>query len=278
MIRIATLCQTHFPLSQQQALHSRNTPAPLDILCCRIRHEEDQDGQHSVRNLAASLQMACSSTLIAGPDSNRPSQQGRQGRSVLSILTGKGVWVLNSGSITVDVAVELGPQTKERVQFALVRKGAAAVLVLHLHHDGPRRERQALVRALFDHQLLKERQYRAVILCSRRHLRLSRTEAAQLMTGTGFMLHSNLKHELRGAGAMMLCVAREYGLAGVELDSRESALLLSAEGDAETGLPALVCAVQVQAASRKPGRKPHYPLSFAEQWAGYKEHFRPTAL
>ena len=270
MIRIATLYQTHPFLSQFNP--TAIPPAgPLDILCCQIRQQETQHAQGYLQDLAASLQMTCSSTLLAGHGANTSSW----GATVLSIFTGSGVWVLNIGS----VALAMGAHEKERVQFALVRKGSVSVLVVHIPHTGTRRTRLALLRALFSHQLVREQRYSAVVLCGQRLLRLSRPDAAQLMAGTGLMLHSNLKHEMAGAGAMMLCVAREPGLAGVELGKQDSCILThSSAGNAEAGAPVFICEFQAQARVGAARKKPHYLLSFAEQWAGYKEHFRPSAL
>lgn len=271
MIRLATLCHTEpaFPLPNLAALQQSG---PLDILCCQFSQQEGGPAQPYLHNLAASLQMTCSATLLAAQDKNKASQQG----TVLSILTGASAWVLNSGSIALSPAA----QEKERVQFALVRKGSAAVLVAHIRQDAPRRQRLALMQALFNHQLVKGQRHSAVILCTQRHLRLSRAEAAQLLAGTGFMLHSNLQHDMQGAGAMLFCVARESGLAGLELGAQESCLLTQCPSrDAEAESTALICEFQVQArVAGQLRKKAHYPLSFAEQWAGYKEHFRPSTF
>ena len=268
MIRIASFCQTSTSLPSFSPA-ARQQTGPLDILCCRIRQQEAQHARGCLQSLAASLQMTCSSTLLAGHG------KGGQGETVLSIFTGTGTWVLNSGSIALTFAA----QEKERVQFALVRKEAAAVLVIHIHHDAPRRKRLDLMRALLSHQLVKGQQYSAVILCMQRHLRLSRSKAAQLMAGSGFVLHSNLQPETGGAGAMFLCVPLESGLAGLELGRQEHCTLTQCPPeDAEAEPAALVCEFQVHGKASHARKKPHYPLSFAEQWAGYKEHFRPNAL
>ncbi|NLZ17072.1 MAG: hypothetical protein GX087_04990 [Desulfobulbaceae bacterium] len=275
MIRIATTYQNNqdtgkqcrdsaaLPAERLGAVERAEQPQ-LDILCCQIKA---QDAQVELRELAASLQMSCSSTMLAtGREIDRTE-------TALSIFTGSSVWVLNSGSISLSTA----SREKHRVQFALVRKASIAVLVINMLCDGPQGERQALLHAFFAHQLLKEHHYGAVILCAEHGLRTPRRGAAQLTAGTGFKLHSNLK--LAGAGgALMLFMPQDQGAAVVELGS-QGAYCLDSWATPNQGVPgeALMLEFQVQAVARKKSKKPRFPLSFAEQWAGYKENLRPSA-
>lgn len=271
MIRIATLCQTKsLSLPLLQPIQARQPEQPLDILCCQIKAHKSEQAQGYLQDLAASLQMTCSSTMLAGHDKTPAKQEA----SVLSILTGSRVWVLNSGSIAL--ATDL--HEKERVQFALVRKGSVSTLIVHIPHAS-RRKRLALARVLFSHQIIREQRYSAVILCGQRSLRLTRSEAGQLLAGTNLILHSNLHHEMDAAGAMMLCVAREPGLAGLKLGKQDSCTLAQyGKENPDADVPLFICEFQAQVKAAAPRKKPHYPLSFAEQWAGYKEHFRPSVL
>ncbi len=293
MIRIATLYQAEqhdLPVSSlEQTSSAAPSPQepPLDILCCQIRQQHNQglkESQDYLRQLAASVQMSCSSTVPV------PAQENGQRGTVLSMCTASSVWMLNSGSLSLPHSFKM----QQRVQFALVRKASTAVLIINAHYDARRQERLALVRALFSHQIFKEQQYAAVLLCAERGLRLSRREAGQLMLGTGFTLHSSHKNEGGGTGAIMLCVPQERSLApAVELGQQgawrfgvNSAEMAQADTGKMTANAAAANAVasnglmlefQVQPVPHKSRKKPRLPLSFAEQWAGYKEHLRPSA-
>lgn len=281
MIRIATTYQNNQHTGKQRrasaalpaewpgAVEPAERPL-LDILCCQIKAEEALGAQGSLRDLAASLQMSCSSTMLA------TGKGTGQSETALSIFTGSSVWVLNSGSITLSTV----SREKHRVQFALVRKASIAVLVINMLCEAPQSERLALVHALFAHQLLKEQQYSAVILCAERGLNASRRETAQLATATGFKLHSNLKLAGTGGGALMLFMPQGQSAAAVvELGSQGAYCLDAwAAPDKDVLGEALMLEFQVQAVARKTRKKPRFPLSFAEQWAGYKENLRPSAV
>jgi len=269
MIRIATTYQKNtistIPSASPQTL-SLPEQSELDILCCQIKQKENQDNQNALRNLASSLRMSCSSIVLTSPQGNE------QSATILSMLTGESVWMLNSGSIALPAL----KKAKHRVQFGLVRKGSTAVLIINMQYIDLRQERLATLHALFNHQLFKEQQYGAVLLCTERALHLSKREAAQLTAGTGFVLYRSLQaEEAEVKGALLLFVPQDQSAAGV-LFGRQGNYSLVACGAAAGD--ALLLEFQVQAVVRNKRKRPRFPLSFAEQWAGYKENLRPTIM
>jgi len=169
MIRIMTLDGALSNGQSPEALRARIEPqrrGGIDLLCCQsVRHaahapaNADMDASAAAsRRLSDALGLTCS-CFAAGR---------RQGRSAgLAILTGTGVWMLNSGSFAVGEGDE-----EAVVQFGLVRKNGASVLALNLHlADSPQAQARQLA-DLFAHSLLKD-PYGAVALCADRPARIS---------------------------------------------------------------------------------------------------------
>ncbi|NQS71482.1 MAG: hypothetical protein HQQ73_04920 [Desulfobulbaceae bacterium] len=269
MIRIATTYHNNtistIPSGSPQILNL-SEQSELDILCCQIKQKKNKDSQSALRNLASSLHMSCSSIVLTS------SQDNDQSETIFSMLTGESVWMLNSGSI----ALPTSKKAKHRVQFGLVRKGSTAVLIINMQYIDLRRERLATLHALFSHQLFKEQQYGVVLICTERAFHLSKKEAAQLTAGTGFVLHRSLQAEkAKSKGALLLFVPQDQSAAGM-LFGRQGDYSLVACGAAAGD--ALLLEFQVQAVVRNKRKRPRFPLSFAEQWAGYKENLRPTIM
>jgi len=257
MIRAVTLNNNVGPGGSPPDLHERVAQlglAEIDILCCQGVRRALDEREDETRIIAQSLRMNCSCFAASQPWQGK-KVRGAHGVKGLAILTGAGVWMLNSGSLQ---GVGESDRTKGFVQFALVRKNETSILVLNMQLCGSRKLQLLQLRALFSNPLLKER-YGAVVLCGDRQARLSAMELQAITGGSTYALYQGpapLLHCLE-QGLLWLLVAREQPVAAVTLRNWQTSLSLEFE---------------VDRFSRGKARRPYYlPLSLDEQWAGYKE-------
>jgi len=221
----------------------------IDVLCCQsLVH--NRDGRAPVSDLLAGrLGLTCSCFARA----RQFAKQGGPSRG-LALLTASGLWVLNSGSFTVGVHDQ-----ETTVQFALIRKRSASVLVLNLHLAAAAPIRKAQLTSLFTSSLLRE-PYGAVVLCADRAAALYAKEW-QALTAPSRYCPCHVQED--GAGGMLcLLKARCVPMATVTVlaDTPSSSL---------TGTS---LAFEVERLSPEKISRPAFPLSFREQWLGYREH------
>lgn len=264
MIRILSL---DGPLANGQSpeeLRARVEPhrrGGIDLLCCQsVRHSANDParagmdgGAAASRRLSDALGLTCS-CFAAG---------GRQGRSAgLAILTGTGVWMLNSGSFAVGQGDE-----EAVVQFGLVRKNGASVLALNLHlADSPQAQGRQLAE-LFVHPLLKD-PYGAVAICADQPARISFKEWQALAAPSRYAPQRALLSSAQ-SGLLCLLTARTGAVSVVTVRQDQ---LHPGENTALSAAPALSVEFEIQRTIRDKHARPYFPLSFREQWLGYKEH------
>jgi hypothetical protein len=264
MIRIISL---NGPLAQGQSpeeLRARIEPhrrGGIDLFCCQSVRCVDGEpartgmdaGAVASRRLSDALGLTCS-CFVAGR-----SQGGSAG---LAILTGTGVWMLNSGSFAV------GQDDGETVvQFGLVRKNGASVLALNLHlADSPQAQTRQLAE-LFVHPLLKD-PYGAVAICADRPARISLKEWQALAAPSRYAPQRGLLSSAE-SGLLCLLTARTGAVSVVTVRQDQ---LHPGNVAAASEAPALSVAFDIQRMVQDKHARPYFPLSFREQWLGYKEH------
>lgn len=266
MIRVMTLDtgdQLDQATNRVQQSFVPTGPLNIDILCCQSIRRSIDGNEDLNDTLAQSFGLTCSCFAAHRLQLGNPEQQPRS-ISGLSIMVGNGVWMLNSGSVTVP-----GDQEGEEaiVQFALVRKNAASILVLNMQVAASKPAQREQLRALFSHPLLKER-YGAVVLCADRQTALSSKALQAITTRAEYVLRSSLKPAQPGPGNGMMCL----------LTSREQAATAVLIGSADA-LPAAGLSIEfeINRIDKDKKNRPYLPLSFSEQWMGGRERFAAFA-
>lgn len=234
----------------------------IDLLCCQsTRH--CTDGQDETGRLFTETLGMTYSCFAAGRHHGVILPNGTTIVRGLAMLTGSGVWVLNSGSFTVDKGDE-----EEVVQFAVIRKNGASVLALNLHLAPLPETQVSQLRELFAHPLLKER-YGAVVLCADRPVALSPKGWRGLAMSSNYGLHGQAPPSANGPGLLCLLVARAEALSEVIVRPADPDSLPLA---ASSALVATAMTFDMQRVVADKRKRPSFPLSFREQWLGYREH------
>ena len=205
MIRVMTLDTVERPGHTTNRLPQRlapKEPANIDILCCQSIRRSMDGNEDLTDTLAQSFGLTCSCFAAHRLRQGQPDQRPQSGVSGLAIMVGNGVWMLNSGVFPVP-----GDQEGEEsiVQFALVRKKGASVLVLNLQIAAAKAAQREQMHALFSHPLLKE-QYGAVVLCADRQTTLSAKALQAITTRSEYVLRSSLKPAQPDSGKGMMCL------------------------------------------------------------------------
>ena len=268
MIRVMTLDTGDLPdhaTNRLQQGSASTGPGNIDILCCQSIKHSLGGNEEVTRALAQSLELTCSCFAAHHLQHGVTEQQGVSG---LAIMAGAGVWMLNSGSFPV-----LGDQKGEEriVQFALVRKNGASILVLNLQLAASVPSQRAQLYALFSHPLLKER-YGAVVLCADRQTALSGKALRVLTARSGYAMHRNFKsaRPSQETGTLCLLTAREQATTAVTL---HNANVLLTEGLWGMPQPVLTLEFDMKRVVKDNKYRHCLPLSFREQWLGSKEKY-----
>jgi len=261
MIRAVTLNNNDGHGETTPDLHERVAqlgPRQIDILCCQGGWPAIGDSEDETQMMAKSLRMD-SSFFAASHTWKRKTERKVKGVSGLAILTGSGIWPLNSGSFQ---GVYEPDGSRGVVQFALVRTNGASILVLNLQLCGSRQLQLLQFDALFSHPMLKER-YGAVILCGDRQTRLSANELQTLTKRSHYISHSPPPSASSvGDGLLWILVAGRQPVASVTIHNQQPSSSLEFE---------------IDRIARNKNYKPYYlPLSFEEQWSGYKTNAKPS--
>ena len=271
MIRVMTLDtgdQPDHATNQLQQCIAPKGPANIDILCCQSIRRSLDGNENLTDTLAQSFGLTCSCFAAHRPRQGKPDQQPKSGVSGLAIMVGGGVWMLNSGSFPVP-----GDQEGEEglVQFALVRKNGASILVLNLQIAASKPAQRVQLHALFLHPLLKE-QYGAVVLCTDRHTALSAKALQAITTRSDYILRSSLKPAQGGPSNGMMCLltTRERAATAVSVGS---AAALQAAGSCGLPQPGLTLEFDIDRLAKDKKSRPYLPLSFSEQWLGGRERY-----
>ncbi len=235
--------------------------AGIDLLCCQSTRHCSDGGNEASRLFQEMLGMTYS-CFAAGRRHGEPLPNGERTARGLAMLTGSGVWVLNSGSFTVGKGGD-----EDVVQFALIRKNGASVLALNLHLAPLAEAQQCQLRELLSHPLLKER-YGAVVLCADRPVALSPKEWRGLAMLSNYRLHSQALPDADSPGLLGLFVPRAEAFFEVVVHPADPASLPFA-APAALGMTVAFDMQRVPADKRS---RSTFPLSFREQWLGYREH------
>lgn len=268
MIRIMTLDAATWAGHSLDRLRTRIEPLraqALDLLCCQsIGHVKDSRGGlrlHASHLLAETLGLTCSCFA-----SSRPPAMGKKAGKGLATFTGTGVWVLNSGSFTIGNA---GEDEEEIVQFALIRKNGASVLAFNLHLAAAEQVQERQLAALFSHDLLKD-PYGVVVLCADRAAQLSSKQWQVLAARSSYNLQHHLLESANGSGLLCLLTVRTGAASAVTI--RQPEPQPSSAGKHSGALAGLTVSFDIQRLTADKRSRPIFPLSFREQWLGYKEH------
>jgi hypothetical protein len=233
----------------------------IDLLCCQSIHHS-MDGQGSISSLLSETLGLTYSCFAAARPQSAPWPNAKNTVRGLAIFTGNGVWVLNSGSFAVGDADE-----EEIVQFALIRKNGASVLVLNLHLGVSQQVQARQLHDLFVHPLLKDR-YGAVLLCTDRPAALPLKEWKAITARSNYSLYHDPLSSAGSRELLCLLTARTEAIAAVTVRPPEP----SPADERLAACPGNILEFEIQRmTSEKPVRLT-FPLSFREQWLGYKEH------
>ena len=231
--------------------------AGADVVCCRalVRPEGESGGR--IRRVLEGLGLTCSCFV---PDQALSKAGGEP--AGLAILTGAGLWPLNSG--------RLRPSGEDRdlgaiVQFLHVRKQSASLLVLNLRLAPAPERQQALLGAVFAHPLFKER-YSGVVLCSDGPVEVGERVLRGLARASGYALCPTAAD----SGPLLFVPAAGRGTTA-RVSPIESA-----------DLPATGCGrtlrLSIEHHPARSSDRLRVPLSYREQWLGSQECYRAYAL
>ena len=231
--------------------------AGADVVCCRalVRPEGESGGR--IRRVLEGLGLTCSCFV---PDQALSKAGGEP--AGLAILTGTGVWPLNSGRL------RLGDEDRDNggmVQFLHVRKQGASLLVLNLRLAPAPERQQALLGAVFAHPLFKER-YSGVVLCSDRPVEVGERVLRGLARASGYALCPTAAD----SGPLLFVPA-----AGRGTTARVSPIQ---SADLPAAARSRTLRLTVQHHPARPSDRLRVPLSYREQWLGSQECFRAYAL
>lgn len=265
MIRVMTL-GTLSSGQTPETMRARIEPlrqGGIDLICCQniLRAGIDQTRAcaEASRRLSESLGLTCS--CFAASRRVRPDRTDTV--NGLAVLTGTGVWMLNSGSFAVGEGEE-----ETVVQFALTRKNGASVLALNLHLAASPQAQARQLGELFVHPLLKD-PYGAVVLCADRPAALTFKEWQVLAARSNYAPQRDLIATAED-GLLCLLTARTGAVSVVTVRQPET-LPDCGRRDA-AGAVGLSMEFEIQRMTQDKRNRPYFPLSFREQWLGYKDH------
>ncbi len=271
MIRIVTLDSRNEQGLATTSLQNHATQlqdAEIDILCCQGIWRSKDGSDDETRILADALRMPYS-CFITTPH-RRPGQMGARadGAGGLAILAGVGMWMLNSGCFQV-----IGESDKEKgvIQYALIRKNDTSLLVLNLQLCGSAPSQLLQLHSLFSHSIPNER-YGAVVLCGDRHLKLSAAKLHQTLTGkanTSPQRHLASSTVFPGTGILCMLTAKEYPVASVTLCGTGQANDPN-QPSFPNRLANLSLDFEMHRIPQDEKSRHGPPLSFRENWSGYK--------
>lgn len=258
------------PLKALTSEELRTRIAPLhregiDLLCCQsIAHNLEPGEEAAVddsRQLSRVLGLTCSCFAAGRQMAPETSKQHRTLKG-LAILTGPGVWTLNSGSFVVGEG-----EGEEVVLFALVRKNGSSVLVLNLHLSAVPECQEVQLGQLLSNALLKE-PYGAVVLSANRAVALSATKWQSLSAPSLYAVRHQLAAATGADGLLSLLTTRIASASEVTVVPAKTGRGAHPEGNA---IPGLAFALDIKRCVAERRSRPSFPLSFREQWLGYRD-------
>lgn len=238
----------------------------IDLLCCQsIAHNlTSRDGAavDDSRQLSRVLGLTCSCFAAGKHPASVATLEEQRTLKGLAILTGNGVWTLNSGSFVVGEG-----ESEEVVLFALVRKNGNSVLVLNLHLSALPEQQEVQLAQLFQNPLLRE-PYGAVVLSANRAINLS-AKKWQSLSWPSLYGSQHLLSAPAGGDGLLCLLSTRYG-AATEVNVLQSRIGLGA-GPQDNAIPGLAFALDIKRCKADRRSRPSFPLSFREQWLGYRD-------
>ncbi len=217
------------------------------------------------------------SCFAANPHQKKARGQKANDTSGLAILAGPGMWMLNSGSFPF---LNESEGKKQSALFALVRKNGTSILILNLQLCGSKQSRLKRLEAIFSHPMLKER-YGAVVLCGNRQTGLSANEMQTITDNTKYSHYRSQAYSVASPGEGILCmlVAKEHPVAAVTTSStgsweEEITPYNPTFCDRQTSLSLDFAMDRIP---QKHTNSVYLPLSFEEQWIGFRDKFPALA-
>ncbi len=225
----------------------------IDLLCCQsIAHASNPENRElcdEIGYLTKHMQLTCS-CFAADRQQKKDADAKAHPPRGQAIFTGPGIWMLNSGSFSIGQ-----DDCEEAVLFALVRKNGSSVLVFNFHLAETSEQQALQLTHLFQHTLLKEA-YGAVALCTDRKPLLSSKKWLQLTTTS---CYTPFQFETADNGLLALFNAKNGSITNAPLDRAQ-----------ET--PGLSLTVDIKRTVKSRRSRPSFPLSFREQWLGYRDN------
>ena len=250
-----------FTVTTREGIEANLHPAELagaDVVCCRSLKRPEGESGGPIRRVLEGLGLSCGCFV---PDR---TEAARGGVPVgLAILTGIGIWPLNSGRLRI--AGE-DRDTGSLAQFMHLRKQNASLLVLNLRLDPSPEEQHTLLGAVFAHPLFKER-YSGVVLCGDRRVavgeRVLRSLARSVSWAYCPVPTGDYGPLLFVPGNGQNIPTTVYPVAPPDLNAAERGRTL---------------ALRIRRQPVKRSDRVRVPLSYREQWLGGQECFRAFVL
>lgn len=250
MFSIATM---HRPFTQDRLRkHAAQSP---DVLCCQsLTHAVTGDvprpqGETEILSRQYGLTCSCFAPHArndCAPAASSPEQAAVCGQA---IFTGADVWTLNSGRFIIsNEAVETV------VLFAHVRKGGVSALVMNCRLAAIPIDQECQLGELFQHGLCKEA-YGAVMLCTDQQVDIAPDAWLRITAPSGYVPVKMLASSEDG---MLSLFAPRQSAPPILIPNRQ--------------MPGLSVTAQLQRTMKSSGRRPSFPLSFREQWLGYRDN------
>ncbi len=275
MIRIMTMDTATQPAHTSNRFRECVAPlrqADLDILCCQSMRRSADGGEDTSRLLSQTLGMTYS-CFAAYRDQQTNEARINGALNGLSILTGPEVWMLNSGSFPLPD----GREGKEQVaQFAVVRKNNTSFLVLNLQLARSTKKQAHQLQFLFSQPLLKG-SYGAVLLCSNRQATVSCRELQSITNLSTYRMHPTHPLPSPNQGMLWLLTSRDQAKVALTVHNSSILKLLQTSPRSHVPEPPLTLEFEVNRVLKNGKIRPNLPLSFREQWIGYRDHYRAFA-
>ena len=278
MIRVMTLNAETAPSRSSSWLHAGLEPMlhqQVDVLCCQSVHRPTGESMNATRSLLDTFGMTYS-CFAPNRTPSTVEETAFADAGGLAIMTGKQVWMLNSGSFLLTDQQGTGEWV---TQFAHIRKATSSALIVNVQLASAEHDQDVQLRSLFAHPLLKE-QYGAVVLCSDKRVVLSPKNLKAAAGKSNYVPCRSLSPADNGPDQTMVTIfvakTMEYLVAATT-----SPILGNNSAD-EWTLPGQSLGVAIDLemirVSRNKQCMPFLPLSFREQWLGCKENYNHRAF
>ncbi|MBM9613131.1 hypothetical protein JWJ90_02395 [Desulfobulbus rhabdoformis] len=254
MFRLATLSRPcdHMSAEELTLKMSPLLSQGLDLLCCQSvgqsasLQDKKQENEATLLAQHMGLTYSCFASDRRRKDTEKNSPLFGQ-----VVFSGPGVWVLNSGSFLIGEG-----KNEEAVLFALVRKNGSSVLVFNFHLADTAKKQEQQLTQIFQQNILKE-PYGAVAICTDQPSLLSQKKWFNITSHSTYQPYQ--------------CETCDQGMIGLFKSEQGSITQYPQDMDPKN-IPGLSLLVDVKRTVRSRRSRPSFPLSFREQWLGYRDN------